>query len=169
MLDLITARELAEREEVTASTIRRWVKLGWLKAALGPPYVFERDVEVIIPDKHTYCMECANEFCQSGRGKERKFCTTDHKNLFHYRKGRMRRRLREMQTKVIDSLDWDTVAQACKATGKPFLLGRTTDFSKQEKIVMDKAARERNLCISMGNNHRDPTERDDELYIQAKL
>lgn len=66
-------------------------------------------------------------------------------------------------------LDWDAIAFAAKETGKPILIGLTTDFGRREKAKMSKEAQKRHLNISLGNSKRDPQEKDDELYVMAKL
>lgn len=164
MLDLITTTQLARREGVAGSTIRRWVNLGWMTPAMGPPYYFDKDVQIVRPKPHRYCIECGESFFDSGRYKHRKFCKPRCKARYHNRKGKFR-----MQGTVAQALDWDTLAQVCRSTGKPVHLGVSGQFSHGEKIKMAQEARKRNLCISMGNHKRDPNERDDELYLQAKL
>ena len=66
-------------------------------------------------------------------------------------------------------LDWNLIEMAAKQTGQAVRIGLTTDFGRREKSQMSKEAQSRGLNISMGDHERDPQERNDELYVMAKL
>lgn len=65
--------------------------------------------------------------------------------------------------------DWDVLEEAATETGMKIYLGKFSTFSTAEKRLMDKEAKERMMCISMGNHSRDETESDDDLYVMKKL
>ena len=67
------------------------------------------------------------------------------------------------------SFDWDVVEQVAKETGRSICLGKWGDFTRQEKRQMSKEAAKRRMNLSMGNHERNPTERNDEIYVTAKL
>lgn len=66
-------------------------------------------------------------------------------------------------------IDWDDVADLARETGRPICIGSTNDYSRRQKAAMSKEAKKRNLNISMGDHKRNPNEKDDELYVIAKL
>lgn len=66
-------------------------------------------------------------------------------------------------------LNWDMIEMAAKETGQAVRIGLTTDYTRREKSQMSKEAQSRGLNISLGNSQRDSSERDDELYVMAKL
>ena len=66
-------------------------------------------------------------------------------------------------------MDWDLIEQVTRETGKAVRIGRTDNFSRRAKAAMSAEARKRHLNITLGNSERDPQEKDDELYVMAKL
>ena len=66
-------------------------------------------------------------------------------------------------------LDWDEIGSVAKSTGQPIRIGFRSDFSPTEMRNNAVEATKRNLCLSMGNPQRDPSERKGEIYAQAKL
>jgi len=65
--------------------------------------------------------------------------------------------------------DWDIVERVAKETGRAVMVGVWSDFTIRDKREMSEEARKRNLSLTFGNSRRDPDEKDDELYVMAKL
>ena len=65
--------------------------------------------------------------------------------------------------------NWDVIEQVARETGRSIRLGVSSDFTKKEKKLISKEAAKRRMNVSMGNHKRNYDERDDEIYVTAKL